>query len=276
MKKILIAYGSGGYKQSLRRIGKEARKLGIFSKVILYTKKDLPPYILSSPLMAYARGDGYWAWKPYLIWNTMQRFPNDIIVYVDCGCTLYPKIEEWNNWFQILNEYDTLVFRYHLDHTYPWQKSLNCESIGTNWTKESLLRYFDPLFGDRSWSEQGQIWAGLVLARRQSKLIKMWMDITLMRPDLILDCYGNEIVGQSESFKEHRHDQSLLSGLSYYWENKDRVVKIIPETAESSKYAAVVASRIHSEPKIPLKCKLARLLKRILGERNYRRILFWK
>lgn len=271
MQKVFIAYGSDGYLESLRRIGKEAKGLGIFSKVILYTENDMPPFIKASPLKAYSRGNGYWVWKPYIIWKTMLEYPNSIVVYADCGCTLQPNMEEWNRWFELLETYDTLTFRYRLDYVYPWQEEdSTVMTTDAQWTKMSLIRYLDPMIGNRDWLQDGQVMSGIVLACRKSKLIKMWMDITLMHPELVIDCYGNEIVEQAENFKEHRHDQSMLSALCAYWRNKGCVVNVLPETADSYKEAAVVATRdrILKNP-IPLKTRIIQRIREGIGDKRY-------
>jgi len=275
VNRVFIAYGSGAYLKSLHRIGKEAKKLGIFSKVILFTEKDMPPFIQASPLKAYGRGNGYWAWKPYIIWKTMQDYPDSIVVYADCGCTLQPNMEEWKSWFKLMETYDTLAFRYRLDYVYPWQIDNPSVTNDANWSKESLIKYFDPLIGNRDWIETGQVWAGLIVACRNSKLVKMYMDITLMRPDLVIDCFGNELVEQADSFKEHRHDQSVWSALCAYWDGKGTNVKILLETAESDSNAAVLATRLHEVPKEPFKTRLIRVLRKILGDSLYSKLHFW-
>ena len=67
MKVKFISYADGNMTYSLRRIGRQARRLGIFDEVILYTPDMLPAYIRQSPLMQYPRGGGYWSWKPAII-----------------------------------------------------------------------------------------------------------------------------------------------------------------------------------------------------------------
>lgn len=276
MGKIFVSYGSGTFAKSLRRIGKEAGKLGIFSKIILFTEKDMPPFIKASPLKAYSRGDGYWSWKPYVIWKTMQDYPNDIIVYADCGCTLQANKKEWEYWFGLMKTHRTLAFQYRSDFQYPWQYSTSSDMTCEQWTKRSLVEYFDPLMGNREWLHSNQVWAGLILARKNSPLIKMWLDITVFHPDLLMDVYGNETVLQSDRFIEHRHDQSLWTALCFYWENRGKVVKIIPETSESNLTAAVVASRIHDVPKPPLKSRVIAFAKHLLGETLYHKFHFWR
>lgn len=271
MQKIFIAYGTGNYKKSLRRITKEARNLGIFSKVIAYSEEDMPLAINASPLKIYKRGNGYWVWKPYIIWKTMQDYPNSIVVYADSGCTLRPNIDEWNHWFSLLEQYDTLTFQYRRDHFYHlWEEpEINHKSTNLEYNKESFIKYFEPMIG-RGWLDEPQCMSGCVLACRDSKMVKMWMDITMMRPDLVIDSFGVETVGASPMFHAHRHDQSLCTALSFYYMGTN-VVKMLPETAESQfETAAVSATRIALSPNpVPLKTRIIEGVKKKIGSDKY-------
>lgn len=270
MTKVFISYGSEGYEQSLRAIAREARHLGIFDKVITYGPKDMPSYINSSPLKAYKRGNGYWVWKPYIIWHTMMEYPKSIIVYADAGCTLHENLMEWNTWFSMMDEYDTLAFQYRNDYQYPWEPIYHCKTTNLEWTKEALVRYFDPLFGNRDWLLEGQVMSGIIVACRMSKAIKMWLDITMMRPDLVFDVFGNETVEQHSAFKEHRQDQSVWSATAFYYAHKGNVLKILPETAESVSDAAVSATRRRNlEIRIPIKTRLIGQIKKRIGSQRY-------
>lgn len=273
MQKIFIAYGTGNYKKSLRRISKEARNLGIFSKVITYTEKDMPLCINASPLKAYKNGNGYWVWKPYIIWKTMQDYPNSIIVYADAGCVLRRNMDEWNNWFQLMEKYDTITFQYRADHFYElWEEpEKNRKTTNLEWCKESFIRYFEPMLG-RDWLSLPQCWGGAVLACRNSKFIKMWLDITLMRPDLVMDSFGVEVLNPHPMFREHRRDQSICTALSLYWQTQPgNMVKILPETAESQKDTAAIAAvrKCASPNPIPLKTRIIMGIKKHVGEDTY-------
>lgn len=235
----------------------------------------MPPFIKACPLKAYARGDGYWIWKPYILWKTLQEHPNGIVVYADCGCTLQANREEWKSWFTLLESYKTLAFQYRSDYQYPW---LNAKITGMTceqWTKQSLVEYFDPLLGNRNWIHSNQIWAGVILARGNNPLIKMWLDISLLHPELFMDIYGNEVGRQSKCFLEHRHDQSLWSALCLFWEPKNKIVKILPETSESNPKSAILASRIHDSQKEPIKVRIVHFSKKIFGDSLYRKLHFW-
>lgn len=278
VKKVFISYGDTNFDRSLTRIRQEASALKIFDKIILYTPKDLPDEILQSPLMRYQRGGGYWLWKPYVIWKTMQRYPKAVVVYADAGCTLNKNYEEWRSWFKIMESTDTLFTQYRSNTDYGWDNRFHTSSVKiSTWTKRMTIEYFDQQFKSTEWHDYNKIWGGFVIARNNSCFIREWLDIMLTRPELVRDPEGEEINNQYDSFVAHRHDQSIITPLAYLYERKyPNVVKIIPETGESSSTAAVVASRIKDVNIISLKTRVILQMKSILGERIYKFLHFWK
>ena len=85
-----------------------------------------------------------------------------------------------------------------------------------------------------------QIHGAVVVAKNaNNKAIKMWLDLTLLHPELVIDCYGREAENQYSEFIEHRHDQSMWDACARYWAAQN-VVKILPETGESRKDAAIL------------------------------------
>lgn len=277
--KIFISYGDENFSASLRRICKEANDIKLFDKVIAYTQKDLPKEVTRCLLMRYNRGGGYWLWKPYVIWKTMQRYPNAIVVYADAGCTLNKNLNEWNYWFESMKSTETLLTQYRENIDYGWENIFNTSSVQiSTWTKRITIDYFDELLGSKEWHDYSKIWGGFVIARNNSCFIREWLNIMLTHPELVRDPEGEEINNQYDSFVAHRHDQSIITPLAYLYERKyPNVVKIIPETAESNTNAAIVASRIRETvAKISLKTEVIWLIKSLIGEKMYRRLHFWK
>lgn len=273
MTKIFITYGNDLFKDSVHRIKKEARALGLFDKIITYCPGDMPEYIKASPLKAYKRGDGYWCWKPYIIWQTMQEYPDSIIVYSDAGCTLQPKFEEWDYWFSLLEQYNTIAFQYR-DVSNSDNPSNYISLINAKWTKSTVVDFFNSMLTNFKWLSQCQVHAGVILCCRNSKAIKMWLDITLLHPELVIDVYGNEEGKQSPGFIEHRHDQSLWSAISLYYQKKSQnEIIILPETSETLKDSAVISSRIKKTVvQYSRKTKVICAIKSIVGETFYNRV----
>lgn len=160
-KKIFITYGNQPFRDTLKRIKREAKSLGIFDQVIAYTEKDLSEEVLSSPLMRYSRGGGYWVWKPDVILKTMQAYPDALIVYTDAGCSLNKNIEEWNKWFQLMRSNDVLVQAYQPETDYGWNAIFGTSSTAiATWTKKQTIDYFDNRIGTDKWHNFNKIWGG--------------------------------------------------------------------------------------------------------------------
>ena len=233
MEKILIFYGTEEFMGSLDRLKKEASNLNVFDKTIIYTPRDLPMHIKANSLMNYKKGGGYWIWKPYIIWKTLQDYPNSIVVYIDAGCSI-SKSEEWNQYFKFIEKHDTILFQYRNSFDYGWNKMWPSATtkIG-NWTKLNTQKYFDQLINDQNWHHFDKIMGGFIICKNsRNEFISQWLNITLFKSELIVDPIGNEIGNQKEDFIEHRHDQSIITPLAYYYNNTNNI-KILLETSES-------------------------------------------
>jgi len=244
MKKIFISYANDKMRYSLKRIGKQAKKRGIFDEILLYTPELLPSYIKESPLMAYKRGGGYWAWKPAIIWETLQKQDDgDIVVYADAGCSL-KKSEKWGEYWKMLStNRNTIVFQFK-DEMPEWKKWGQTSTKIRYWTKQSAFRYFEEILGD--YGDCNKIMGGFIICKgKNNSFIKHWLEITLSHPELIIDPSVEEKKEQIPSFAFHKHDQSIITPLAYLYAQE---VLILPESAETEpENAAVVASRIRAK-----------------------------
>lgn len=228
MKKIFIAYADAALAYSLKRIGRQARRLKIFDEVILYTPADLSEEIKAHPLMQYSRGGGYWIWKPWLIQKTLREHAaGDIVVYADAGSTLR-KSPEWDRLFKLMEQYDTLCFQYA--ETVPeFARWGNSSTKVKYWTKKSALTFLDEYFHDNAYRENCKVMGGLLFMKNpENSLLRQWLDISLNHPELIVDPTEEELKEQDPGFAYHKHEQSFLTALAYY----DKTVCMIPETYE--------------------------------------------
>ena len=228
---------------SLKRVGRQARKLGIFDHIYLYTPDDLPDYVKASPLFKARRGAGFWCWKPALIHETLQRFDEgDVIVYVDAGCTLR-KSSQWEQYIRLMNRYDTICFQY--DEYQPQWKKLGCTSSKIkHWTKKITLDYIKEFFQDPEIGELQQVLGGILFFKgKENRVLSQWMNFIYSHPELIINPIGEERNDQYPYYIEHRHDQSVLTPLA---ETDDKTL-ILPEIVEEyRKDSFVWASRIRA------------------------------
>ena len=278
MKKIFITYADAKYASTLPRIKRQAKALGLFDKVICYSDKDLigGGEIADFVLVRYPKRAGYWIWKPYLILRTLQKYPDAIVVYADAGCSLNANMQEWSRWFDLMQDNDLLVTHYRRDGDYGWEHVFGTKSIAIEtWTRKMVMDYFDGLFRHQQWHQNEKLWAGFMMCKIGAKpLLQEWLNLMLLHTEFLVDM--PEEKEQYPSFITHRHDQSLLTALVYYYqEKKDLCIALLPETAESNKNAAVVASRIRTYPHPRLKTRVIQWIKTTLGEDLYKKLHFW-
>ncbi len=228
-KKYFISYGDSCYSDSLERIGREAESLGIFDRVVLYTDESLP-----EPFRTYARtfrrGGGYWLWKPWAVWYTLQQMDEgDTLVYADAGCTLLPH-SDWEVYFRKLSGREALFFV--------------AEGKSGKWCKQSVFRRFTPKCA--LWKRARQIQATCFLIRKENgnPIVRRWYEAALHEPDLFTDVSPEARSAEAKRFKEHRHDQSVLTACVCL--SPHSAYRLMPEKMEKV-YAggqALIASRI--------------------------------
>lgn len=243
MKKIFIAYADEKMAYSLKRIGRQARRLGIFDDVLLWKPQDLPDYIKQSPLMQYSYGGGYWAWKPCIIYETLQRYEEGTIVcYIDAGCTLKKGIE-WGLYWELLNEYSALCFKYTKKMP-EWKKFGTSSTKIEHWAKKELLLFLDEWVGTSDYRKCCKVWGGGVFFKgKDNALLKDWLNIVLKYPEVILDPSKDEMKDQYPFFAQHKHDQPVLTALAYKFEN----CCVLPELSETwGNNVAICATRIRA------------------------------
>ncbi len=215
--------------------------------------------------MKYKRGGGFYAWKPAIIWETLQKNDDgDIVMYLDAGCTMQKSVE-WSIYFRLLKKYDAICFQYN-DEMPEWKKFGNTSTRIKYWTKKNTLLYLTEYFGNNAFYDFNKIWGGCLFVKgRNNTFIKQWLDITLKHPDLIMDPSTEEIKDQYTGFAFHKHDQSIITPLAYY----DKNVLVLPETSETAGLGNVFvrASRIRAKDyKSFLILRIKFLLRKLLGD----------
>ena len=272
MRKIFISYSDENMRYSLKRIGRQAKQMGIFDEIILYMPDTIPPYIKESPLMAYSRGGGYWAWKPAIIWETLQKQEEgNIVVYADAGCSLKKSVQ-WEEYWNLLSDtYNTIVFQYK-DEMPEWEKFGQTSTKIRHWTKRSAFRYFEEMLGD--YGDYNKIMGSFIICKGMNNpFIKHWLNITLLHHELVTDPSTEEVKEQIPSFAFHKHDQSIITPLAHLYAQE---VLILTESAETEhKNSAVIVSRIRAKTQSDyMKLRLKFYTRKLLGDKLFDNIKY--
>lgn len=203
-KILFLSFGGGSedYHQAVARIGKQAETFGIFDEILCYTESDLQKdkdfwdkhgnFISNNK-----RGYGYWIWKPYLIHKVITEKMNDgdIIVYIDAGCemNIYGK-KRFSEYIELVKQNGTLAFQMDL--------------LEKEWTKMDLLKILQ-----MDNENTGQIQATMQFYKRNTQNVNLINQIyklsTMMNYRFVND--SPSIEKNDGTFKEHRHEQSILS-----------------------------------------------------------------
>lgn len=271
MKRIFVAYADAKMAYSLKRIGAQAKKLHFFDEIRLYTPDELPIDVRKWELMQYGYGGGYWAWKPYIIWDTLQKEDDDTqVFYVDAGCTLRCGFE-WKWLSELAKDYETILFHYK-EIMPEWAKFGSTSSKIKYWTKKESLDFFDKYVGDPQWKEHRKIWGGcVVMTNKNNALLSDWITVMRDYPNIILDPKPED--PQESYFAQHKHDQSLLVALVQRHKNN---CLVLPEFQESmGKSVAIFASRIRAKTRMDyVRYLIKNHVRKMIGSNLYNRIKY--
>lgn len=242
MKKIFVAYATANMAYSLHLIGQQARRLGLFDDVVLWTPEDIPDYIKESPLMQYSYGGGFWAWKPCIIYETLQRYElGTVVCYVDAGCTLKKGIE-WDLFFEIMEDYDSLCFHYQKDVP-EWKRFGATSTKIKHWGKRSLLEFLDEYIGSDVYREYNKVLGGVLFFKgKNNGFVRDWLDIIKLHPEIVYEPAADE--KQYSYFALHKHEQPVITALSV---KHQKNCMVLPELFEFKGGGAIRTTRIKAK-----------------------------
>ena len=202
MKKYFLIYNDGTHIRHNNQLIESIKRYASDFEVIMFDKKDIDTEfaIKNKRILELPRGGGYWLWKPYIINETLKTLKeDDILIYCD---SKYFFIEEFSELYrEPLSRKDVIV----------WKNKPNEPSwFMCNWCKQSVINKYgmnDKVF------HQGALdcWAGFIVIKKTgfaSNFIREWLDMCCVYED-ITDSPSS--IPNSVKFRDHRHDQSLLS-----------------------------------------------------------------
>ena len=171
-----------------------AEKFGCDSSKI-YTPKDIRPifYNQNKAVLSQERGAGYWLWKPYFIQQRLATMKDgEILVYTDAG------VEFVSNVQQLIDEMEGDIMVFGNGHRHG------------DWCKGDVLVHM----GADEYVDHDQVQASCVIIRKSKYIfafIDEWIEWACQKGfiDDTPSFYANE-----PTFKEHRHDQAILTNLA--------------------------------------------------------------
>ena len=202
MKKIICSYGNEPYYKQLDLLEKSAYQTGKIDKFYKYTRKWLETtefykknqYILDKP-----RGSGNWLWKTKIILDTFDLIDtDDIVMYSDAAIEIIGDLQPL---YDITSKSNRMVFTIPGNH------------LNKVWTKKDcfVLTGCDKPEYHNSYQVNGAISLWKKTLENIDFLLE-WQK--LMRDPRIITDDPNFCGQNYPEFRDHRHDQSILSLLS--------------------------------------------------------------
>lgn len=205
-KVTLLTFGSEDYFHSMARLRREAESFQLFDRIVTATPQSLGVSFWERHgdfVRSHPRGYGYWLWKSYLTWQTLQEMKEgEILFYVDSGC--------------VLNLGGRARFLTYLEKVRSAPSgilSLQMPHIEKHWTKRDL---FERLQCNRpEITDSGQYVGGIFWLRcceRVKAVAKFWHELCQEANYHFVDDSPSELPNDS-GWRENRHDQSIFSVL---------------------------------------------------------------
>lgn len=251
----LVTFATDDMSRSADLCELSARRSGV-SDAWQWRWKELrsaPFFESNKELFSQPRGVGFWAWKPYVILNAISTGQRDYIAYADAGVEFINSV----NYIIDRMDQDIFLFGNNWDHAH-WCKRDTMEAVWPWWNRgrnlntdaDRIVNVFvgsDPQRREIStrelaWERLGKQAQASVIFFRVSDytraFVKEWLDWCLFEGGRLIDDSPSRLPNHPE-FREHRHDQSILTTLAYreglrlhYWPaiyNKDGSPEFIYE-----------------------------------------------
>jgi hypothetical protein len=203
MKLIYVNYSDLNYRGHQNFLLEHVIENKIYDTVCPYTREWLETtefYQKNKSILDKDRLAGYALWKPYIISETFKNINDgDIVVYMDCGD--YPK----KGIGKIVSKYMTDTDQYFIEG--------NHTSVNQWWTKRDCFYYMD-CDEEKYWSAI-QLEDGFIALRKTQfniDLVEEWLTYC-SDERIITDILNTCGLENLDGFKDHRHDQSILTNL---------------------------------------------------------------
>jgi len=158
-------------------------------------------------LLDMPRGGGYWTWKPYILLDALSLADaGDLVVYQDCGdeCRSFADLRA--RVVALMLTRDILLTRGTPGNGKFFRNA--------NWTKRDCFVVMG--CDSAEYWNAPQVEAGIIVAKKTPRavgLLAEWLHFCTM-PQVVSDDPNIFSLPNLPGFRDHRHDQSILTNLS--------------------------------------------------------------
>jgi len=218
-KKILISFATNPKWYRSQQQLNDSAKQGGFNGVISYTDKGRDwEFAKKYSDITSTRGYGYWQWKPIIILDALNKLNDgDIVGYVDSGNLVTNNLDYI---FNKCNEQEIVLFD-NRDGNFQKTTHKNRE-----WTKRDCFVLMD--CDSEEYYNASQVDGAYQFYKKTSNTIKFLEEyMNFCSNDNIISDLPNITKDNLPEFKDHRHDQSILSLMAVKYK-----IPLLPEPSE--------------------------------------------
>lgn len=199
------------YSKNLKNHLNNYKNIGI-KDVFLYTDECLPEefkWLYKDFFNKHKRGYGYWAWKPLVIYDSLKKINDgDMILYHDVGRSCYP--------FYVNGNIHQLANKIKKENS----------GIGIargGWNHKELCKrdafYYMGCDEKECWDlkQLSATWSFWEKSETSKKFITDWIKWSFHNKEIITDLPNKCGLPNLPEFKDHRHDQAILTNLLYLY-----------------------------------------------------------
>lgn len=219
MKRVLLNYADGTFTTAQKYNAKTGLSVGGFDGVAMMGRRHIDAgfaarnaHILNQP-----RGAGYWLWKPYFIDLLLREHlqDGDILFYSDSGAHFVHSADPVIELCQQRRDLPILLFGLEDHHR------------NSVWTKRDCFHFMG--LDQPALADAPQILASFVVCERRPESMAFVADWLHHAQDarLITDAPNECGLPNYPDFRDHRHDQSILSLLG-----RSRGVTVVPDISQ--------------------------------------------
>jgi hypothetical protein len=205
---VLVNYAAGGLVHFINQelLNLSARTNNI-NTIFSYNFLDLNNHFYNKNrhILDQKRGAGYWLWKPYIIIDAMKKTKeNTIILYVDSDFTIRKNIK---NAIDLARKHNRILFKnYHLNKSYVKRDTY----ILMNKNEEKF-------------HNQDQLEASVIIIVNNKQNREFFEKMLKYCEDERILTDKKSVLGEElPEFKDHRHEQAILTLLAYDF--KDQLI----------------------------------------------------
>jgi len=192
-----LVYDDDTHTDHLHILLESVKKYDTEFEIVVYKKTEMDKecVLKHESILSLKRGGGYWLWKPYIIHQMLQKIKEgDVVFYLD---SKYYFTETFTDLYSGLK--DILVWKNKPNETKNYMKHYCKMNV--------ILKYnmYEKVFIQNA----EDCWAGAIVIKKTDNtvnIVKEWLDMCCVYEDIT-----DQIDTEDTLFRDHRHDQSLLS-----------------------------------------------------------------